>query len=164
MIEKFDPSQFRAVVIDESSILKGDGPMRQAITEFARTIPYRLACTATPAPNDLMELGNHAEFLGIMSKTEMLSTFFVHDGGDTSKWRLKGHAEAAFWRWVASWAVMVRQAFGSWISRWGVYPSAHYSITSTQWRQNGARNICFQLRRSPCRNASRRGAIAWMPA
>ncbi len=109
MLEHFDPRAFGGIVIDESSILKGDGPMRKAITEFAAHIPYRLACTATPAPNDHMELGNHAEFLGIMSKSEMLATFFVHDGGDTSKWRLKGHAEAAFWKWVASWAVMVRR-------------------------------------------------------
>ena len=109
MIEHFHPSGFAGIVLDESSILKGDGPMRRAITDFSSTIPYRLACTATPAPNDHMELGNHAEFLGIMSKTEMLSTFFVHDGGDTSKWRLKGHAEAAFWKWVASWAVMIRK-------------------------------------------------------
>jgi hypothetical protein len=109
MLEHFDPAAFGGVVLDESSILKGDGPMRKAITEFARENPYRLACTATPAPNDHMELGNHAEFLGLMSKTEMLSTFFVHDGGDTSKWRLKGHAERDFWRWVASWAVMIRR-------------------------------------------------------
>lgn len=109
MLEQFDPSAFAGIVIDESSILKGDGPMRKAITDFARAIPYRLACTATPAPNDHMELGNHAEFLGIMTKTEMLSTFFVHDGGDTSKWRLKGHAEKAFWEWIARSAVMVRK-------------------------------------------------------
>lgn len=109
MLEHFDPREFSGIVIDESSILKGDGPMRKAITEFSAHIPYRLACTATPAPNDHMELGNHAEFLGIMSKSEMLATFFVHDGGDTSKWRLKGHAESAFWKWVASWAVMVRK-------------------------------------------------------
>lgn len=109
LIDRFVPGGFGGVVIDESSILKGNGPMRQAITEFASRIPYRLACTATPAPNDHMELGNHAEFLGIMRKSEMLATFFVHDGGDTSKWRLKGHAESAFWRWVASWAVMVRR-------------------------------------------------------
>ena len=109
MLEHFDPSGFGGIVIDESSILKGDGPLRRAITDFAKAIPYRLACTATPAPNDYVELGNHAEFLGIMSKSEMLATFFVHDGGDTSKWRLKGHAEADFWRWVASWAVMIRK-------------------------------------------------------
>lgn len=109
MLEHFDPSAFAGIVLDESSILKGDGPLRRAITDFSAQVSYRLACTATPAPNDHMELGNHAEFLGIMSKTEMLSTFFVHDGGDTSKWRLKGHAERDFWRWVASWAVMIRR-------------------------------------------------------
>ena len=109
MLEHFDPRSFGGIVLDESSILKGDGPLRRRITDFASYIPYRLAGTATPAPNDYMELGNHAEFLGIMSKAEMLSTFFVHDGGDTSKWRLKGHAEKAFWQWVASWAVMIRK-------------------------------------------------------
>jgi hypothetical protein len=109
MISHFDPSQFAGIILDESSILKGDGPLRKAITGFAARIPYRLACTATPAPNDYMELGNHAEFLGIMSKTEMLAMFFVHDGGETSKWRVKKHAEADFWKWVASWAVMIRR-------------------------------------------------------
>ncbi len=109
MLHNFRASEFAGLVIDESSILKGDGPMRRDITDFAQQIPYRLAATATPAPNDHMELGNHAEFLGIMSKSEMLSTFFVHDGENTSKWRLKGHAEAAFWKWVASWAVMIRK-------------------------------------------------------
>lgn len=108
-MKNFDPREFGGIVIDESSILKGDGPMRKDIVDFAQHIPYRLAATATPAPNDHMELGNHAEFLGIMSKSEMLSTFFVHDGKDTSKWRLKGHAESAFWKWVASWAVMIRK-------------------------------------------------------
>lgn len=109
MVPHFTPEAFSGLVCDESSILKGDGPMRKAITEFASRIPYRMAATATPAPNDHMELGNHAEFLGIMSKSEMLATFFVHDGGDTSKWRLKGHAETEFWKWVASWAVMIRK-------------------------------------------------------
>lgn len=108
-LQDFDARAFGGLVLDESSILKGDGPLRKRITDFAALIPFRLAGTATPAPNDHMELGNHAEFLGIMSKTEMLSTFFVHDGGDTSKWRLKGHAEAEFWKWVASWAVMIRK-------------------------------------------------------
>jgi hypothetical protein len=109
MLPHFVPSHFAGVVLDESSILKSyDGKTRTAIIEaFART-PYRLACTATPAPNDHMELGNHAEFLGIMSRTEMLAMFFTHDGGDTSKWRLKGHAEKEFWAWVCSWAVMLR--------------------------------------------------------
>ncbi len=102
----FDCSQFAGIVADESSILKShDGATRQAIQEFSARIPYRMAATATPAPNDVMELGTHAEFLGVMSRVEMLATFFCHDGGDTSKWRLKGHAESAFWQWVATWAV-----------------------------------------------------------
>ena len=109
-LQHFNPADFVGVVIDESSILKSmDGKTRTAIIEaFAKT-PYRLACSATPAPNDYMELGNHAEFLGIMSRVEMLSMFFVHDGGDTSQWRLKGHAEEKFWEWVCSWAVTIRK-------------------------------------------------------
>lgn len=110
MLQHFDPSAFSGIVLDESSILKSyDGSTRKQITEFAGCIPYRLAATATPSPNDHTELGTHAEFLGVMSRTEMLATFFVHDGGDTSKWRLKGHAETAFWKWLASWAVMIRK-------------------------------------------------------
>jgi hypothetical protein len=105
-----DASRFGGIVLDESSILKGfDGKTRKALTEWASVIPFRLACTATPAPNDYMELGNHAEFLGVMTCTEMLAMFFVHDGGDTSKWRLKKHAEDVFWKWVASWAVALRK-------------------------------------------------------
>jgi DNA modification methylase len=109
MLQHFDPSWFAGVVLDESSILKAyDGKTRTAIiAAFART-PYKLACTATPAPNDYMELGNHSEFLGVMTRAEMLSMFFVHDGGETQVWRLKGHAETAFWRWLASWSVMIR--------------------------------------------------------
>jgi hypothetical protein len=110
MLNHFDPSQFAGIVLDESSILKSyTGKIRtQTIQSFAET-PFRLACTATPAPNDYMELGNHAEFLGAMTRTEMLSMFFVHDGGETQKWRLKGHAENEFWRWLCSWAVMFRK-------------------------------------------------------
>lgn len=108
MLHHFDPAAFAGIVLDESSIIKAyDGKTRKAILDFARDIPYRLACTATPSPNDYMELGNHSEFLGVMSYTEMLSTFFVHDGGDTSKWRLKGHAEESFWKWLASWGVFL---------------------------------------------------------
>lgn len=108
-LHKFTASQFSGIVLDESSCLKGDGPLRKSVTEFGLLIPYRLACTATPSPNDYTELGNHAEFLGIMSMAEMLATFFVHDGGETSKWRLKGHAEKEFWKWLASWAVSQRR-------------------------------------------------------
>lgn len=107
-MDRFDFSKLRGIVLDESSILKAQaGKIRSQLIEYCRQIPYRLACTATPAPNDLMELCNHSEFLGVMSSNEMLATFFVHDGGDTSKWRLKRHAVHDFWRWVASWSVML---------------------------------------------------------
>lgn len=109
-LDHFDLAQFGGVILDESSILKNtDGHYRTKLIAACQSIPFRLAATATPAPNDFMELGNHAEFLGIMSYTDMLATFFTHDGGDTQKWRLKGHAENEFWRWMASWAVMLRK-------------------------------------------------------
>lgn len=109
-IAHFDLSRFGGIILDESSILKNEsGHYRNHLVEAARAMPFRLAATATPAPNDFMELGNHAEFLGVMSYTDMLATFFVHDGGETQKWRLKGHAENEFWKWMASWAVMIRK-------------------------------------------------------
>lgn len=108
-IEHFDLSRFDGVVLDESSILKNfQGKFRTQLIERCKQIPYRLAATATPSPNDYMELGNHAEFCGIMSYTDMLSTFFVHDGSSTQNWRLKGHAESKFWEWMASWSVMLQ--------------------------------------------------------
>jgi superfamily II DNA or RNA helicase len=110
MLEHFDPARYSGIVLDESSILKAyDGQFRNQIITTFKDTPFRLACTATPSPNDYMELGNHSEFLGTLTRTEMLSTFFVHDGGDTSKWRVKKHAERDFWRWVCSWAVMIRK-------------------------------------------------------
>lgn len=109
-LHRFETADIAGVVLDESSILKSyDGKTRNQIIERFRRTAYKLACTATPAPNDFMELGNHAEFLGVMSRVEMLATFFAHDGGDTSKWRLKGHAETEFWRWLCSWAVNIRK-------------------------------------------------------
>lgn len=109
-MDHFDLSKFGGVVLDESSILKStDGKYRNRLIEECSAIPFRLAATATPAPNDFMELGNHSEFLGVMSYTDMLATFFIHDGGETQKWRLKGHAETEFWKWMASWAVMLRK-------------------------------------------------------
>lgn len=110
MLHQFDPALFSGVVLDESSILKAfTGKIRNQIIQSFSETPYRLACTATPAPNDYMELGNHAEFIGAMSRVEMLSMFFCHDGGDTQKWRLKGHAQRSFWEWICSWAVMIRK-------------------------------------------------------
>ena len=107
-MERFDLSQFNGIVLDESSILKSQtGKTRNWLIENCNGVPYKLCCTATPAPNDYMELGNHSEFLGCMTEMEMLAMFFIHDGGDTAKWRLKKHAVKVFWEWVASWAVMM---------------------------------------------------------
>lgn len=107
-LDHFVASEFEGVVLDESSILKSySGKVRTQIINNFHEVPYKLACTATPAPNDYMELGNHAEFCGVMTRAEMLSMFFVHDGGETSKWRLKGHAQDVFWQWLASFSVFV---------------------------------------------------------
>lgn len=109
-LDRFNPDDFGGVVLDESSILKAmDGKTRAALIDAFNSTPYKLCGTATPAPNDYMELGNHAEFLGVMTAMEMLSMFFVHDGGETQKWRLKGHAKQDFWKWVCSWAVSMRK-------------------------------------------------------
>ncbi len=107
-LDHFITNEFVGVVLDESSILKSySGKTRnQIIQRFAKT-HYKLACSATPAPNDYMELGNHSEFMGVMIRAEMLAMFFVHDGGQTSKWRLKGHAESLYWQWMATWAVFM---------------------------------------------------------
>jgi superfamily II DNA or RNA helicase len=110
MLQHFDPREFTAIVLDESSCLKDyTSSTRNLIIESFAATPYRLACTATPSPNDFTELGNHAEFLGIMKRVEMLSQFFTHDGGSTQDWALKGHAKEAFWKWVCSWAVLVKK-------------------------------------------------------
>lgn len=107
-LEHFDASKFSGIILDESSILKNySGKIKTQIIEMFTRTPYKLSCTATPAPNDYMELGNQAEFLGVMSRTEMLSTFFIHDGANTSSWRLKGHAESEFWKWISTWAVVM---------------------------------------------------------
>lgn len=105
-----DPHRFAGVVLDESSCIKHSTTSTfQTLCEMFRQTPFKLAASATPAPNDWTELGTHAEFFGICTKTEMLSEFFVHDGGETQTWRLKGHAREMFWRWVSSWGAMVRR-------------------------------------------------------
>jgi len=99
-------NQYSGVVLDESSILKGrDGKLSSLIIESFKNTPYKLACTATPSPNDHMELGQHSEFLGAMGYLEMLAMFFVHDGGETSKWRLRKHAKDPFWKYVCTWSM-----------------------------------------------------------
>ena len=107
-LEKIDSTQFSGVVLDESSILKNfEGATKKLIIDSFFKTPYKLACTATPSPNDPMELGNHSEFLDIMGRNEMLAMYFVHDGGETAKWRLKGHARKKFYQWVGQWAIML---------------------------------------------------------
>jgi len=109
-MENFHIEQFGAVSLDESGILKNQsGAYCTWLIEAFKNTPFRLCSSATPAPNDVMELGTQAEFLGVMTRGEMLAMYFTHDGGDTSKWRVKGHAQAAFWTWMASWAVMIRK-------------------------------------------------------
>jgi superfamily II DNA or RNA helicase len=127
-LDNFDFTKFDGIVCDESSIIKSfSGKIRTQILTNIRNVQYRLACTATPSPNDIMELGNHSEFVGAMSREEMLSMFFVHDGGETSKWRLKGHAKEAFWNWVCSWAVMISKPSDLGYSNEGFeLPNIHY--------------------------------------
>lgn len=110
MLEHFDESAFSGVVLDESSILKAyTGTMKRMIVKKFSDTHYRLSCTATPAPNDLMELLNQAEFLGIMKSNEALSCWFIADQTNSGHYRLKGHAERDFWRWVSSWAVCIEK-------------------------------------------------------
>lgn len=105
-LPKLDPTSFGAIVLDESSILKSfAGRTRNLLMDAFADTPYKLAATATPSPNDHMELGNHAEFLGVMRQQEMLSKWFINDTKTASQeWRLKGHAIDDFWQWVASWS------------------------------------------------------------
>lgn len=108
MVQYFNPKDFVGIVLDESSILKSfTGSTRNILIDMFSRTPYRLACTATPSPNDYTELGNHAEFLGYNTRAEMLSKFFVHDGETTQEWRLKGHAQIEFWKWVCGWATLI---------------------------------------------------------
>ncbi len=106
-LDKFDISSYAGVVLDESSILKSfDGKTRTALIAAFKHTPYRLCCTATPSPNDIAELANHAEFLGLQPRAEFLATWFVHDDAG---WRMKRHARVPFFRWLASWAVAFRK-------------------------------------------------------
>jgi DNA modification methylase len=109
-LEKIDCSIFGGIVLDESSILKNfEGATKKLILDSFSKTPYKLACTATPSPNDPMELGNHSEFLDVMSRNEMLAMYFVHDGGETAKWRLKGHATKLFYQFIGTWAIMLNK-------------------------------------------------------
>lgn len=107
-LHKFDGKRFGGMAADESGCIKGEGSKTLALMEeqFSQT-PFRLCCTATPSPNSQDEIGQHSEFLGVLTMSEMLSTFFIHDAGETQLWRLKGHAEKEFWKWMASWSVLL---------------------------------------------------------
>ena len=130
----FDLTQFVGVVLDEASILKStDGHYRTMLIRECKCIPFRLVATATPSPNDYMELGSYSEFLSVMDYTDMLAMFFSHDGGETQKWRLKGHGEDDFWRWMASWAVMLRRP-----SDMG-YPDGAYKLPTLHQHQHVVR-------------------------
>lgn len=108
-LHKFNVDAFGGVALDESSILKSlDGKMRRLLIDSLRDTPFKLSASASPSPNDHTELGGQSEFLGVMTHQEMLATFFVHDGGSTQDWRIKGHARDAFWRWVCSWGAIVK--------------------------------------------------------
>lgn len=112
MLHHFDPEAFGAVVLDESSILKAtEGVYRNRLIEAFERTPFRLACTATPAPNDIAEITNHSAFLGIMPRRDVLATFFLHEADDAraTGWRLKNHARDAFWRWMASWGMSLKR-------------------------------------------------------
>lgn len=106
---RFADMEWAGIVLDESSILKAfDGKTREALTQWAETIPYRLCATATPSPNDYEELGGHAEFLGVLNRRQMLAEFFVNDGISAAHWRLKGHAQELYWQWIRTWAAALR--------------------------------------------------------
>lgn len=108
-IDSIDFEELHGVVLDESSILKShDGKTRTKLIQSCQTVPYRLSCTATPSPNDFEELGNQCEFLGVMTRTEMLATYFINDTGDTGTWMLKGWGQSRFWEWMGTWSVVVR--------------------------------------------------------
>lgn len=112
MVDHFNADQFGAVVLDESSILKAtEGVTRNKLVEQFKDTPYRLCCTATPAPNDIQEITNHSAFLGVMPRRDVLATFFLHDAKDAraSGWRLKHHAREAFWQWLASWGMSLKR-------------------------------------------------------
>lgn len=140
-LHHFDPGMFAGVVLDESSILKGMmGKVRQQITDAFSGTPYRLSCTATPSPNDFMELGTQSEFLGIMSQTEMLAMFFIHDtGGGTGDWRLKHHGKAKFWKWLSTWCVFLRSPadMGLPAKGYDLPPIQHYQHTIETQATNG---------------------------
>lgn len=177
MLDHFDFSTgyFDGVVLDESSIIKHEtSKTRKKIIDQCSEIPYRLSCTATPSPNDYMELGNQAEFLGVMPMAQMLPMFFTHDSGQTSKWRLKGHAKGEFWKWLSQWACVVKKPSDLGFSDEGYdLPALNMiedvvetgrSIAKTLSERNAARRESVEARVKRCAeivNASDRQWLVW---
>jgi hypothetical protein len=141
-LDNIDATIYAGVVLDESSILKNfEGQTKKAIIDAFKDTPYKLACTATPSPNDPMELGNHSEFLDVMGRNEMLAMYFVHDGGETAKWRLKGHATKLFYRFIGTWAIMLNKPQDIGFSMDGYdlpYLNMHDKQIKTPKRDNGS--------------------------
>jgi hypothetical protein len=109
-LDNLNAGDYVGIVLDESSIIKNFmGAIREKVLTMFIDTPYKLACTATPSPNDPVELGNHSEFLNVLPRTEMLAMYFVHDAADTGEWRIKGHAVKHFYQWVSSWAIMLNK-------------------------------------------------------
>lgn len=107
-LHNINPQEYAGLIVDESSIMKNfEGKIKQQLFEYFHNTPYKFAFTATPSPNDPMELANHSEFLGYQSRLGMLATYFINDQDHTSKWRLKGHAIEKFYQFVSSWAIML---------------------------------------------------------
>jgi hypothetical protein len=161
MIENFDLASFSGVVLDESSILKGmNGKYREMLTAACRNVPYKLSCTATPSPNDFMELGTQCEWLGLMTQREMLAMYFVHDGGSTSSWRLKGHGRTRFWEWLSTWSIVMRKPSDIGYSNDGYdLPPIQYSAHTIVTGDNDGLFARVALGLNE-RNAARRDSIA----
>lgn len=164
MLSHFNPDDFGMVILDESSILKSlAGKTRDLLIEMFADTPYRLAFTATPAPNDITEIANHAEFLGIMTRVEMLAMFFIHDSDTTAHggWRLKGHATEAFYRWMASWSMSIKKPSDIGFSDEGyILPELHTEpvIVRTEYRPED--QLFFSgLKGITDRSRARRGTI-----
>lgn len=166
--DKFDLSEYAGVALDESGIIKDhDSKTRLDLTEACRKTPYLLCASATPAPNDWTELGQHAEFLSVLSAKEMLATYFVHDGSvrakEGSEWRLKSHAEDAFWKWVSTWAVMIRHPRDLGFDEPGYdLPPLHIEQITVPVEYKPADGLLFQLEAKTLqeRLAARRESIA----
>ena len=107
-LHNINPHEYAGLIVDESSIMKNfEGQIKKQLFEYFHNTPYKFAFTATPSPNDPMELANHSEFLGYQSRLGMLATYFINDQDHTSKWRLKGHAIEKFYQFVSDWAIML---------------------------------------------------------